>query len=75
LKEVRRVGYAINNQENRDGVYSVGSPVRDSNNTTIGAISGAIAVGSFDRHGKANLIKMVVEASRRASQKLGARMD
>ena len=75
LKEVRRVGYAINDQENRDGVYSVGSPVRDSNNATVGAISGAVAVGSFDENGKADLIKMVVGASRRASQKLGASID
>lgn len=73
LQEVRRVGYAINDGENRDGVYSVGAAVRDSSNAAVGAISGAVAIGSLDELGKAELIKMVIDASRRASLKLGAR--
>lgn len=71
LREVRRLGYAINDCENRPGVYSVGAAVRDSSNAVVGAISGAVAVGTLDEDGKAELIKMVVEAARRASQKLG----
>ncbi|MHA6688468.1 IclR family transcriptional regulator [Mesorhizobium sp. A556] len=72
LAEVRRLGYALNDCENRPGVYSVGAAVRDSSNAVVAAISGAVAVGTLDEGGKANLIELVVEAGRRASQKLGA---
>lgn len=71
LRDVRRTGYAINDGENRNGVFSAGSAVRDARNSVVGAISGAVAIGSFDEGGKAELIRMVVEAGRRASQKLG----
>lgn len=72
LKEVRRTGYAINDGENRDGVFSAGAAVRDSSNAVVGAISGAVAIGSFDEAGKTELIGLVMAAGRRASQKLGA---
>ncbi|HLS19599.1 MAG TPA: IclR family transcriptional regulator [Paracoccaceae bacterium] len=71
LRDVRKRGYAINEGENRQGVHSIGAPVRDSSNAVIGAISGAVAIGSLDDSSRAELIDLVVKAGQRASQKLG----
>ena len=75
LKQVRDLGYATNDEENRYGVYSAGAIVRDSDNRPIGALSGGVPSSGLTRKERNRVIKLVVEAARNASRRLGARVD
>jgi DNA-binding IclR family transcriptional regulator len=75
LKEVRQQGYATNDEENREGVYSAGAVIRDSDNRAIGAVSGGVPSSGLTRKERTRVIKLVVEAARNASRKLGARIE
>jgi DNA-binding IclR family transcriptional regulator len=75
LKEVREQGYATNDEENRYGVYSAGAIVRDSENRAIGALSGGVPSSGLTRKERSRVIRLVVEAARNASRRLGARID
>ncbi len=75
LKQVRNLGYATNDEENRYGVYSAGAIVRDSDNRPIGALSGGVPSSGLTRKERNRVIKLVVEAARNASRRLGARVD
>jgi DNA-binding IclR family transcriptional regulator len=75
LKEVREQGYATNDEENRYGVYSAGAIVRDSENRAIGALSGGVPSSGLNRKERSRVIRLVVDAARNASRRLGARVD
>jgi DNA-binding IclR family transcriptional regulator len=75
LKQVREVGYATNDEENRYGVYSAGAIVRDSENRPIGALSGGVPSSGLTKKERSRVIKLVVEAANNASRRLGARID
>jgi DNA-binding IclR family transcriptional regulator len=75
LKQVRAQGYAANDEENRYGVYSAGAIVRDSDNRPIGALSGGVPSSGLTKKERSRVIKLVVEAARNASRRLGARID
>jgi DNA-binding IclR family transcriptional regulator len=75
LKEVRELGYATNDEENRYGVYSAGAIVRDSENRAIGALSGGVPSLGLTKKERNRVIKLVIEAAKNASRRLGARID
>ncbi len=75
LREVRELGYATNDEENRYGVYSAGAIVRDSDNRAIGALSGGVPSLGLTKKERSRVIKLVVEAAHNASRRLGARID
>jgi DNA-binding IclR family transcriptional regulator len=75
LKQVRELGYATNDEENRYGVYSAGAIVRDSENRPIGALSGGVPSSGLTKKERSRVIKLVVEAANNASRRLGARID
>jgi DNA-binding IclR family transcriptional regulator len=75
LRQVRAQGYAANDEENRYGVYSAGAIVRDSDNRPIGALSGGVPSSGLTKKERSRVIKLVVEAARNASRRLGARVD
>lgn len=72
LQEVRRLGYAVNEEENRVGVYSAGAVVRNADNEAIGAISGGVPSAGLTDKERSRVIKLVVDAALSASRKLGA---
>ncbi|MCG6204221.1 IclR family transcriptional regulator [Rhodopseudomonas sp. HC1] len=72
LQEVRRLGYALNEDENRVGVYSAGAVVRNADNKAIGALSGGVPSAGLTDKERARVIKLVVDAALSASRKLGA---
>ena len=74
LNEVRELGYATNDEENRYGVYSAGAIVRDSGNRAIGALSGGVPSLGLTKKERSRVIKLVVEAANNASRRLGARI-
>ena len=72
LHDVRRLGYAISDAENREGFFSVGSVIRDSTSRAIAVISGAIPRVNLTTRERAKIVRRVVDAARNASRKLGA---
>ncbi len=72
LENVRRLGYATSDEENRQGFYSVGAVVRDASGSTIAVISGAAPTAGLKAQDRVRIARLVVEAAHNASRKLGA---
>lgn len=72
LGDVRRLGYAISDEENIDNVYSVGAVIRDANGAPVAAISGAVPRGQMSKGDADALCKLVQGAALRICQRLGA---
>jgi hypothetical protein len=72
VQDVRRLGYAINDEENRAGLFSAGAVVRDSSGRAIAVLSGAVPSGGLGSRDRARIIELVRTAARNASRKLGA---
>lgn len=72
LAEVRRVGYAVSEEENRQGFFSVGAVVRDASGSAVAVVSGAIPITGLARDRRDGIGTLVVAAARNASRKLGA---
>ena len=72
LRDVRRLGYAINDEENREGVYSVGVVIRDSTGKAIAVLSGAVPSRGLGNRDRAKMIELVSAAAHNTSRKLGA---
>lgn len=73
LAQIRKKGYALNDQENRIGVFSVGAVIRDASGATVGALSGAVPSSSLNSKSQKRIIGLVVESANRVSQRLGWR--
>lgn len=72
LHEVRRLGYALNDEENREGFFSAGAVVRAMGGGAVAVLSGAVPTAGLDTRGRAKIIDLVVKAAQNASRKLGA---
>lgn len=72
LRDVRRNGYSIADEENYLGVFAVGAPVRDGSRQVIAAISGACPKYSLTADRIPTIIRLVTEAAERVSRSLGA---
>ena len=72
LKEVARLGYAIDDEELEDGVRCVAAPVRDYSHKVVAAVglSGPLPRFSIERVEK-ELVPIVREAAVKVSQRLG----
>jgi DNA-binding IclR family transcriptional regulator len=75
IRAVRAQGYAINEEENRVGVFSVGAVIRDASNRVIGALSGGVPSSVLNKKERARIISLVIQAARNTSRRLGARLD
>ena len=76
LEEVRRRGYAVDDQEYEDEIKSIGAPIQDRNGKVMASISlvGPVWLMSDEKMEK-NLGLETREAARRISQKLGFMPD
>ncbi len=72
LRQVRQLGYAVNEEENRYGIYSAGAIVRDADNRPVGALSGGVTSSGLTKKERSRVIRLVVEAAHNASRRLGA---
>jgi DNA-binding IclR family transcriptional regulator len=72
LKEVARLGYAIDNEEWEEGVRCVGAPVRDYSHRVVAGVglAGPVSRFSMERIEK-ELVPLVKEAASKISQRLG----
>ncbi len=72
IETIHRVGYAISEEENRQGFFSVGAVVRDVSGTAIAVISGAVPTSILKTNDRTIIARQVLEAAQNASRKLGA---
>ena len=72
LAEVRRLGYAISDEENLDHVFATGAAVRDATGQAVAAISGALPRNQLRDEEIMQLCALVKEAADRVSRRLGA---
>lgn len=72
LAEVRRLGFAVSDEENLENVYAAGAVIRDASGAPVGALSGAVPRGQLSASGAKQLCNLVLEAAGRISRKLGA---
>jgi len=73
IARVRRLGYALDDEENRQGVRCVAGPVRDFTGLAVGAISIAGPAFRMSRERLMDLVPPVLEATRALSAQLGFR--
>jgi DNA-binding IclR family transcriptional regulator len=71
LADVRRLGYAVSDQENLDSVFAVGAVIRDATGQAIAALSGALPRNQLGPDDRENLCSIVCAAALRISQRLG----
>lgn len=72
IQSVRRLGYAVSDEENIDNVFAAGAAIRDWTGQTVAAISGALPRNQMRNADIENLCRLVADAAQRISQRLGA---
>lgn len=71
LAEVRRRGYAMDDEEYSVGVRCVAAPVRDSDGRTVAAMSVSVPTARFDRRRRREALRLLLEATGELSAALG----
>jgi DNA-binding IclR family transcriptional regulator len=72
IHNIRHVGYAVSEEENRQGFFSAGAVVRDVSDTAIAVVSGAVPTGMLSANNRIAIARQVLAAAQNASRKLGA---
>jgi IclR family acetate operon transcriptional repressor len=75
LREIRRLGYAVDDEENETGVRCVGAVVRDHLGTPVGAISVSYLAGDPEQPPVPELGRLVTGTAAAVSAGLGHRPD
>jgi DNA-binding IclR family transcriptional regulator len=75
LNNVRRLGYAISDEENIENVFAVGAVIRDSRGRAVASVSGAVQRHALKKSDIERLCGVVVNAAERISRRLGAPPD
>lgn len=75
LNDVRRLGYAVSDEENIENVFAVGAVVRDSSGRAVASVSGAVQHHQLRKSDIERLCGVVVNAAERISRRLGAPPD
>ncbi|HLY22377.1 MAG TPA: IclR family transcriptional regulator [bacterium] len=73
LEEVRRRGYATDEEEFEDGIRCVAAPVRDYRGRVVAALSVSVPAARLPRARAASLVEQVLDTARRVSEALGHR--
>ncbi len=71
LEDVRKYGYAIDDQENEPGVYCVAIPIKNYSSQTVAAISMSTPASQLTEKQLKNNINLLKETGNGISQKLG----
>lgn len=70
IEEVRKEGYAINNEESQEGIVGVGAPVKDYRGNIHAAIAASVMKSRFNRE-KDDLVAEVLQAGKNISYEMG----
>lgn len=71
LEEIRRQGYAVDEEDYEQGVYAIGAPVHDGTGRVIAGITLTTPGSRYSAGRSQELIALAVEAGRKLSEKLG----
>ena len=71
LEQIRKQGYAVDEQDYEIGVYAIGAPVRDHTGRVVAGITVTVPEVRYDGDRKEKIIQMVVEAAKKVSYRLG----
>ncbi|WP_088105891.1 IclR family transcriptional regulator [Halalkalibacter urbisdiaboli] len=71
IEEIRKRGYAVDNEENEPGVFCVAYPVRNHNGDIVAAISMSTTVNRAKEEGVEETVKMLIDTCHEISYKLG----
>jgi len=72
IREVRRKGYAISDEEYVDGVLTIGAAIRDRAGLAIAGISGSVPRHLHKNSDTPRIGKLLIEVAARISRALGA---
>ncbi|PLS02504.1 IclR family transcriptional regulator [Neobacillus cucumis] len=73
LAQVERCGYAIDNEENEEGVYCIAVPIYDHSFSVVAALSMSFPISSVTAEVKSQTVQMLKETASTISEKLGYR--
>jgi DNA-binding IclR family transcriptional regulator len=71
LQDIRRKGYAVDEEDYEIGVYAVGAPVRDNSGQVIAGITITTPATRYTSKHSKELIVQVIEAAQKLSERLG----
>ncbi|HEU5068215.1 MAG TPA: IclR family transcriptional regulator [Sphingomicrobium sp.] len=71
LRDVRRLGYAVSDEENIENVFAAGAAVRDSSGQAVASVSGAVPRHQLKKPDIERLCGIVIGAAERISRRLG----
>ncbi|HLW47885.1 MAG TPA: IclR family transcriptional regulator [bacterium] len=71
--EVRRRGYATDEEEFEEGIRCIAGPVRDYRGRVVAAVSVSVPAGRLPRTRTASLVEQVLDTARLVSEALGHR--
>jgi DNA-binding IclR family transcriptional regulator len=71
LEDVRRRGYATDEEEFEEGIRCIAGPVRDYRGRVVAAVSVSVPAARLPRSRTAALVEQVLDTARRVSEALG----
>ncbi|WP_269446388.1 IclR family transcriptional regulator [Defluviitoga tunisiensis] len=71
LSEIRKMGYAVDNEENENGIFCIGAPIFNYDNQVIGAVSISMSTSQAKETKVDEYARFVVDCTRKISRLLG----
>lgn len=71
LDQIRNQGYSVSVEETEEGTHAVAAPIRDNNGYVLAGITIAMPMMRYSKGTESRNIKLVLEAGRQISEKLG----
>ena len=71
LRRIRNAGYAIDDEEQYEGLRCIAMPIRDIEGEVVGAISVSMPTPRYNRSAAANARKALAETVAEAAERLG----
>lgn len=75
LLQVRRNGYAVDNEERMRGIYCIAAPILDHEDHCAAAVSISAPIFSVTTENRYRYPQLVMRTARRISEKLGSTLD
>lgn len=71
IRKVREFGFAVDNEENSDGVRCIAAPIFDSKGETVAAVGTSSTIMQIDEANLPKYVELIKESAYKVSQQLG----
>ena len=71
LNEIKKIGYAIDNEENENGIFCIGAPIFNYDNQVIAAVSISMSTSQAKETNVEKYARFVGDCTRKISRLLG----